>query len=101
MKCFEIAKIQIRDISDDEVVTHLTYALELIRAAKGCGDVQIWRCVEDPSSVQMLIEWDELADHEAFRQSGALEEDRARFQPILIGPSSVAHYNELAVLPRL
>jgi len=101
VKTFELARIQIKDLTDEQVTEHLTYALELIRSAKGCGPVQIWRGIEEEQTVLMLIEWDTLQDHLDFRDSGALAEDRKRFEPILAGPSAVQHYTELLVLPKV
>jgi heme-degrading monooxygenase HmoA len=100
VKVFELARIQIKPMADEEVADRVTYALELIRLAPGCGQVQIWRGIEDDQTVLMLVEWDSLQDHLTFRESGALADDRKRFEPILAGPSAVQHFNELVVLPR-
>ncbi len=52
-------------------------ALPILARQPGCVSAQVQRCLEQPSAYLLLVEWEALADHEAFRASG-VDYDRWR-----------------------
>jgi heme-degrading monooxygenase HmoA len=50
-------------------------ARPIIAAARGCLDVSLSRCLEQPSSYLLLVQWDRLEDHtDGFRGSPAYQQ---------------------------
>ena len=71
-------------------------ARHLVAAAHGFRSLRLSRCVEEPSSYLLLIEWDTLADHvEGFRNSPAFSEWRALVGPLWDPLPTVTHFDEL------
>lgn len=71
-------------------------ARHLVAAARGFRSLRLSRCVEEPSSYLLLIEWDTLADHvEGFRNSPAFAEWRALVGPLWDPLPHVTHFDDL------
>jgi heme-degrading monooxygenase HmoA len=67
-----------------------------VAGAAGFRSLRLSRCIEDPSSYLLLIEWDTLADHvEGFRNSPAFGQWRALVGPLWDPPPDVRHFDEL------
>lgn len=67
-----------------------------VAGAAGFRSLRLSRCIEDPSSYLLLIEWDTLADHvEGFRNSAAFTQWRALVGPLWDPPPTVRHFDDL------
>jgi heme-degrading monooxygenase HmoA len=64
-------------------------------AATGFRSLRLGRCVEQPSTYLLLIEWDTLADHmEGFRNSPAFGQWRGLLGHFWDPPPSVLHFED-------
>lgn len=65
-----------------------------LRAADfdGRKGIQVLGCVEDPSRVMMLIEWDSVEAHAATRGTPAHDELKRNLATYLRAPTVVQHY---------
>ncbi len=56
----------------------LVDALPIIRAAEGCISAEVTRCVEEPNTYLLLVQWETLEDHTVgFRESAGFAQWRA------------------------
>ena len=60
-----------------------TAALPIIESAPGCRGAEVRRQVEDPSAYLLLVRWDSVEAHLAFRETG-LFDDLERADPRLL-----------------
>lgn len=64
-------------------------------AAAGFRSLRLGRCVEQPSTYLLLIEWDTLADHmEGFRNSEAFGQWRGLLGHFWDPPPTVLHFTD-------
>ena len=61
-------------------------------AFQGSHGGRILRCVEDPSRVAMLLNWDSVEAHNQHRGTARHNSFREKFAPLQIQPSVVQHY---------
>jgi quinol monooxygenase YgiN len=59
---------------------------------EGAHGGKILRCVEDPSRVAMLINWDSVEAHERHRGTDRHNQFRSKFAPLQQQPSVIQHY---------
>ena len=64
----------------------------VIGAAPGCRWVELHRGVERPETYLLLVEWDTLDDHTAFRSSDAFPRWRAPIQPYFAAAPQMEHF---------
>ena len=70
-----------------------------LAGAPGFRSLRLSRCVEDPSSYLLLVEWDTLADHvDGFRNSSAFTQWRALVGGLWDPPPTVRHFEELVTM---
>jgi heme-degrading monooxygenase HmoA len=63
---------------EDEFISTMHQAKALIAGSPGFRSLRVERCLEQPSTFLLLVEWETLEDHtEGFRGSAAYEEWRA------------------------
>jgi heme-degrading monooxygenase HmoA len=63
---------------EDEFLAAMEGAKSIIASSPGFVSLRVERCVEQPSTFLLLVEWERLEDHtEGFRGSRAYEEWRA------------------------
>jgi heme-degrading monooxygenase HmoA len=74
-------------------------ALPILRAAPGCHGVRALRCVEDPDTYLLLIEWDSVEDHVKFTKTPEFAEFVGVVREFFAGPSKMHHFEQLLVLP--
>lgn len=61
----------------------------------GARSVRLTRSVESPARFVLLVEWDTVADHQAFRDSDAFGLWRAEVGPFFAGPPTVEHLEDV------
>lgn len=70
-----------------------------LAGAVGFRSLRLSRCVEEPSSYLLLVEWDTLADHvDGFRNSPAFVQWRALVGGLWDPPPTVRHFEELVAM---
>jgi heme-degrading monooxygenase HmoA len=60
--------------------------------APGAHTVRVMPCIEDPSRVITMIEWDSVEAHEKQRLTEAHARFRERVQPYRTAPGDLKHY---------
>jgi heme-degrading monooxygenase HmoA len=63
--------------------------------ATGCQSVRMTHGVESPTRFVLLVEWESIADHEAFRASAAFGVWRAGVGPHFATPPLVEHFSDV------
>ncbi len=73
------------------------YALgrEHLQRSRGCRAVRLTQGVETPTRFVLLVEWDSIEDHEAFRASEAFGAWRGLVGPHFSGPPVVEHFTDV------
>lgn len=87
----EIARIDIDPGDTDAFVAAAGEAVVLFRGAPGCRAMRLLRSHEAPGRFWLVVEWHEVAAHEAFRQSPAFAGWRALVGPYFAAPPAVEH----------
>ena len=72
----------------------MTAALPIIEAAPGCHGAVVRRQVEDPSTYLLLVRWESLEAHQAFRDSPLFDAWRDLTHPFYTRRPSVTHFAE-------
>jgi heme-degrading monooxygenase HmoA len=67
----------------------------VIGAAPGCRWVELHRGVERPGEYLLLVGWDTLDDHTAFRSSDAFPQWRAPIQPFFAAAPEMEHFTSV------
>ncbi len=83
---------------EEEFATSIRAALSVIESAPGCHGAQVRRQIEDPSTFLLIVRWDSVAAHEAFRASASFETWRRQTHPYYAVAPTVTHFG--AVLER-
>jgi heme-degrading monooxygenase HmoA len=68
----------------------------VLRESAGLLSVRMTRGLESPSRFVLLVEWESLQAHQAFRDSDRFATWRAAIGPYFAGPPQVEHYSDLS-----
>ena len=79
---------------EDEFFDSMAEALPIIKGAPGCHGAEVRRQIEDSSIFLLMVRWDSVDAHMAFRASPAFEDWRARTHPFYVAPATVTHFSE-------
>lgn len=89
----ETAIIHVQPGREEEFISILPQAIEVVRRAEGFVDLTIHRGVEKPSDILLTIHWRTLEDHtEKFRGGPLFPEWRALIGPFFAEPPTVEHW---------
>jgi heme-degrading monooxygenase HmoA len=88
----EVALIDVVPGTAEAFITSYLLAREALRSAPGCRSVRMTHGIESPDRFVLLVEWDSLADHGAFRASPAFGVWRGHIGPHFAGPPRVEHF---------
>ena len=89
----EVALIDVTDPAGFEAAYR--EARPIIVGTEGCRSVRMTHGIESPDRFVLLVEWDSVASHEAFRASDAFGTWRSHIGPHLAGPPHVEHFADL------
>ena len=67
----------------------------LIEASSGWRSMRMTQGIETPTRFVLLVEWDAVSSHEAFRASDDFGRWRALIGPHFAGPPRVEHFNDV------
>ena len=67
----------------------------LIEASSGWRSIRMTQGIETPTRFVLLVEWDAVSSHEAFRASDDFGRWRALIGPHFAGPPRVEHFNDV------
>lgn len=91
----EVALFDIKPGSGEEFATAYAQARPLITRTEGCRSVRMTRGIETPDRFVLLVEWDSVDAHEAFRTSERFPQWRALIGPHFAGPPLVEHFQDV------
>jgi heme-degrading monooxygenase HmoA len=80
---------------EDEFFDAVTSVLAVIESAPGCHGAEIRRQIENPSIFLLMVRWDSVDAHMAFRASADFDVWRAHTAPYYEAPSQVTHFSEV------
>jgi quinol monooxygenase YgiN len=78
----------------EEFEASMATALPIIESAPACIGAEVRRQHENESVYLLLIRWESVAAHMAFRASPLFAQWRERTHPFYAEPPSVTHFNE-------
>jgi heme-degrading monooxygenase HmoA len=93
----EIARIDIHPGSNAEFEAAVTQAAPLFGAAAGSRGMRLLRSHEEASRYWLVIEWDDVAAHEAFRETPEFAQWRALAGPFFAGRPEVEHGLDIGI----
>ncbi|WP_408580776.1 antibiotic biosynthesis monooxygenase family protein [Burkholderia cepacia] len=94
---FEIAQIEIQENREQEFERAVAEAKPLIERAPGCHGLRLYRGIEQPSRYRLMVQWESVALHDAFRQTADFQRWRELAGPFFVGPPSVEHVSEVRI----
>jgi heme-degrading monooxygenase HmoA len=91
----EVGLIDVVPGSEDAFRAGFREARPHLAGSPGCRSVRMTQGVETPTRFVLLVEWDSVEDHDAFRASEAFGDWRAPIGPHFAGPPVVEHFADL------
>ena len=89
----ERAELQIREGMEHEFSAAMkSSGLALLASVPGVKSVQLGRGVENPQKFMLLVEWDTMDAHTAFKSSPTMAEFRSLLKPFSTG-GAMEHFN--------
>lgn len=90
----EVALIDVKPGSAQAFLDAYAEARGVIAAA-GVGSIRMTQGVETPTRFVLLVEWESIEAHEAFRAGDAFTAWRALIGPHFAGPPHVEHFTDV------
>jgi heme-degrading monooxygenase HmoA len=91
----EIAMFDITAGEEEAFIDAYRRARHLVDETDGCRGARMTRGVESPSRFVLLVEWDSVAAHQAFRDGDGFREWRSIIGPHFAGPPAVEHFEDV------
>ena len=67
-----------------------------LRRRAGCLGRRVWRTVEDPHQVVLILEWSDLAAYRAFAETGVAQTEEGRRRAGIVGEPETLVLEEAA-----
>ena len=93
----ERADIAVIPGRESEFEAIMAQGCALLAGAAGCTAVSLLRCVERPSRFALQIEWNSIADHQAFTKAPDFQAFRELAGPFFAERPAMEHFQQ--VLP--
>lgn len=90
----ELAELEVGD-AGAAFEAAVVRAAPLFDEAAGCGGMTLHRSVEHRGRYWLIVLWDTVSDHEAFRATDAFGEWRALAGPFFASPPRVEHLEQV------
>lgn len=90
----EHALLRVAPEAQEDFEASMGRALPIIGSAPGCHGGEVRRQLEDPAVYLLLVRWESLEDHLAFRASALFESWRTLTHPWYVETPSVTHFHE-------
>jgi len=91
----EIALLEARPGAPAQLAAAYAQARPLVADSSGCRSVRLTQGIETPTRFVLLVEWDSVEAHEAFRGSDRFPKWRALIGPHCAGPPQVEHFADV------
>ena len=73
----------------------ISQARSILAAAEGCRSVRMTHGIESPQRFVLLVEWDSVEAHEAFRSSATVPGMACAIGPVLRAAARVEHFTDV------
>lgn len=91
----EVALIDVTPGSEAGFRSSYGQARALLAGSPGCQTIRMTQGIETPTRFVLMVEWVDLAAHEAFRAGGGFGQWRALIGPHFAHPPHVEHFADL------
>jgi quinol monooxygenase YgiN len=91
----EIAALTIDPANAAAFEAAVAQAAAAFKSDPGCHGMALERIIEDPAQYRLLVQWDSVEAHMAFRDTPAFKEWRGLAGPFFAAPPSVVHSAEV------
>jgi len=88
----EVAQFDITPGHEEQFVAAYRQARPLVASTPGCGSMRMTRGVESPTRFVLLVEWESVDAHQAFRASENFPRWRGLIGPHFAAPPAVEHF---------
>jgi heme-degrading monooxygenase HmoA len=88
----EVAVFEVLSGTESQFEAAYGTARKLVSVTPGCGTMRMTRGIETPNRFVLLVEWDSVECHEAFRSSERFHQWRALIGPSFSAPPQVEHF---------
>ena len=88
----EVALIDVTPGAEEAFRASFLLGRPYLAGSDGCRKVRMTQGVETPNSFVLLVEWESVEAHEAFRASEAFGAWRGHVGPHFSGPPRVEHF---------
>jgi heme-degrading monooxygenase HmoA len=95
----EVALIDVQPGAEPAFSRAYAQARELLSSAVGCQAVRMTQGVETPTRFVLLVEWESLPAHQAFRDSPQFATWRGLIGPHFARPPHIEHFEDLTTRP--
>lgn len=91
----EVALFDVRPGAEAAFEAAFRQVRHLVADSAGCRGLRMTRGVETPTRFVLLVEWDCIEAHEAFRASAGFGRWRGGIGPYFAKPPEVEHFQDL------
>ena len=91
----EVALIDVKPGSEEAFTAAYLEAKEVISDSSGLRSIRMTQGIETPTRFVLLVEWDAIADHDAFRAGEGFTRWRALIGPHFAAPPHVEHFADV------
>ncbi len=91
----EVAQFDVQPGSEAAFEDGYRSVVGVLRESAGLLSLRMTRGVETPTRFVLLVEWESLEAHQAFRDSGRFTVWRSRIGPHLAQPPHVEHFTDV------
>jgi heme-degrading monooxygenase HmoA len=92
----EVAMFDVRPGAEEAFEAAYQQVRRAVADSPGCRTMRMTRGVETPSRFVLLVEWDSVEQHEAFRASDRFGMWRGAIGPHFAKPPEIEHFRDLA-----
>jgi heme-degrading monooxygenase HmoA len=92
----EVAMFDVRPGAEEAFEAAYRQVRHTVADSAGCRSMRMTRGIETPTRFVLLVEWDSVSDHEAFRASDRFGVWRGGIGPHFAKPPEVEHFRDLA-----
>jgi len=90
----EHALLSVTPGREEEFMVSAARALPIIESAPGCHGAEVRQQIEDPATFLLLVKWDSVNAHLAFRDMDIFEQWRTLTHPFYVEKPVVTHFAE-------
>ncbi|MGI9015516.1 MAG: antibiotic biosynthesis monooxygenase family protein [Euzebya sp.] len=91
----EVALIDVKPGSEADFTAAYAQARSIVAGSQGIGAIRMTQGIETPTRFVLLIQWDSVEAHEAFRSGEGFTQWRSLIGPHFSGPPHVEHFRDI------